>query len=135
MTDLSAPPNSTTRALDMPPGSRGKGTGNTSARSMRGRKSGDGSEETIKIAPIKEATKELMRAYKKKELANADYNAMAKAVAERSNANTGILKRLIASSAKGKYQDTRRLIEQQAVLFEMVGEVPGGSVTDSDAGK
>lgn len=100
-------------ALDMQPGSRG-------------RKGRDGSEETIKIKPIKDAVGDLMKLYKKAELARADYNNAAKAVAERSNANTADIKRLIKSSADGKYEDTRRHIEQQQVLFESVGEVPAG---------
>lgn len=100
-------------ALNMQPGARG-------------RKGRDGSEETIKIKPIKDAVGDLMRLYKKAELALADYNNAAKGVAERSNANTADIKRLIKASAKGNYQDVRRHIEQQQVLFEAVGEVPAG---------
>ena len=103
-------------ALDLKPGSRG-------------RKSRDGGEETIKLKPIQDACADLMKAYKKAELAKQDYNATAKAVAERSNCNTSDIKRLIKSSATGKYEDTRRHIEQQQALFEGIGEVQGGGAT------
>lgn len=108
------------QALDLPPGGRG-----------RGRKSSDGSEETIKIKPIKDAVGELMTLYKKAETAQAEYNNARKLVSERSNCNSADLNRLIKSSAKGNFEDVRRHIEQQSVLFEAVGEVPGGSVSNS----
>lgn len=106
-------------ALNMPKGSRGK----------RGRKDSTGDEQVLKAQPIKEALGELMLAYKKSETARADYNAMRKAVAERSNANAGDLNRLIKASAKGNFEDVQRHIQQQVDLFEMIGEVPGGEVS------
>jgi hypothetical protein len=109
---------------DLAGGRRGKSGG-------RGRKDGSGGEETFKLKPIKEGVAEVMKLYKRFELAKDDYNAAAKAVAERGNLNTSSLKKLISSSAKGKFEDTRRMIEQQNVLFAGVGEVPSGSVTGS----
>jgi len=103
-------------ALDLRPGSRG-------------RKSKDGGEETIKLKPIQDACTELMAGYKKKEAANKEYNTLFKAVAERAGCNAPDLKRLIKSSADGKYEDTRRHIEQQQALFEGIGEVEGGGST------
>jgi hypothetical protein len=100
----------TETALDLKPGARG-------------RKGRDGSEETIKLKPIKDAVRELMALYKKLEQAQSDYNNLRKIVAERSNCNSADLNKLIKSSAKGNYQDVRRHIEQQQVLFEGVGEV------------
>ncbi|HTD91151.1 MAG TPA: hypothetical protein VK663_10845 [Burkholderiales bacterium] len=104
-------------ALELKPGSRG-------------RKSADGGEETISFQPIKEGVAEVMKLYKKAELAVADFNAAAKSVAEKGNINTASLKKLIKSSAKGKFKDTQRAIDQQSVLFETVGEVSGGSDMD-----
>lgn len=103
------------RALDLQPGSRG-----------RGRKNRDGGEETIKIQPIKEAVGELMTLYKKAQSAMGAYNDARKKVSERSNCNSADLNKLIKSSAKGDFEDVRRHIEQQQVLFESVGEVAGG---------
>ena len=104
-------------------------TSTGAAKGTRGRKGPDGTEETIKVTTIKQGVADLMRLYKKAQAAKDDYNNSAKGLAERSNCNTGILKKLISSSAKDKYEDTRRLVEQQSVLFEAVGEVPGGSET------
>lgn len=108
-------------ALDLPPGGRG-----------RGRKSPDGSEETIKIKPIKEAVGELMVLYKQMESASAAYNNARKLVSERSNCNSADLNKLIKASAKGNFEDVRRHVEQQSVLFESVGEVPGGAFGADD---
>lgn len=94
-----------------------------------GRKNGDGTEETIKIKPIKDAVADAMKLYHKFETAKIDFNECIKGIAERSNANSSTLKKLISSSAKGKFEDTRRMVEQQQVIFEEVGEVPTGSVT------
>lgn len=102
------------RNLDLPKGGRG-------------RKSSNGDEETIKLKPIKDACEELMIAYKKLELAKQEYNKLKSLVAERSNCNASDIGRLIKSSATGKYEDTRRHIEQQQALFEGIGEVSPGA--------
>jgi hypothetical protein len=127
MTDLSEGHESRTKALDLPPGGRGRGKGSNA----NGRKDGTGTEETIKIRPLKDGCAECMKLYKIAEEAKKAYNAAAKAVSERGGINTGSFKKLITASAKGKYEDVRRSIEQQSVLFEKVGEVPGGSVSNS----
>lgn len=106
----------TERALDLRPGSRG-------------RKSKDGGEETIKLKPIQDACTELMAGYKKMEQAKDEYNKLFKVVAERAGCNAPDLKRLVKSSATGKYEDTRRHIEQQQALFEGIGEIAGGPAT------
>lgn len=126
MTDLSEGQEQRTQALDLPPGGRGRNKNNAS-----GRKDGTGTEETIKIRPLKDGCGECMKLYKIAEAAKQAYNAAVKMVAERGGINAGSFKKLIASSAKGKFEDTRRTIEQQSILFEKVGEVPGGSVSNS----
>lgn len=103
--------------LDLPVGSRG-----------RGRKDGAGGEEVLKVQPVKDGCKELMVLYKKSVIAKEAYNAAAKAIAEKSNANTATIKRLIESSAKGKFEDVKRAVEQTADLFEAVGEVSASDV-------
>lgn len=102
--------------LGLQPGSRG-----------RGRKDRDGTEEVPKWNTIKEGCSEMMRAYKKLESAREAFNDCVKAVAERGNINAASLKRLIKASAGGDFKDEQRKIDQQATLFEMVGEIPGGA--------
>lgn len=106
-----------TDALGLPKGSRGR----------RGRKDSTGDEQVLKAQPIKEALSELMVAYKSFEAAKAAYNDLRKKVAERSNCNAADLGRLLRASATGKFEDTQRHIQQQADLFELIGEVPGVS--------
>lgn len=104
-------------SLGLPKGSRGR----------RGRKDSTGDEQVLKAQPIKEALSELMVAYKSHEAAKAAYNDLRKKVAERSNCNAADLGRLLRASATGKFEDTKRHIEQQADLFDLIGEVPGVS--------
>lgn len=99
-------------------------------KAPRWRKSSDGTEETIKAQPIKDAVADLMKLYVKLDTAKEDFQSALRGVAERSNANASTIKKLIASSYKGNFEDKRREAEQQAVLFEAVGEVPTGAVTE-----
>lgn len=101
-------------------------------RAPNGRKGRDGTDEVIKFKPIKDATKDLMTLYKKKQQADADYRASLKAVAERGNVNSGNLNRLVKASAKGNYADVRRDIDQQSVLFESIGEIQSGPATSGE---
>lgn len=107
-------------ALNMPKGGRGR----------RGRKDSSGDEQVLKAQPIKEALGELMALYKKAAQASTDYSAARKAVAERSNANSADLNRLIKASAKGNFEDVQRHIQQQADLFETIGEASAGAATE-----
>lgn len=95
----------------------------------KGRKNSDGTEETIKLKPIKDAVSDAMKLYVKMDDAKVAFNDCVKGISERSNANASTIKKLISSSYKGKFEDTRRMVEQQQVIFESVGEVPTGSVT------
>lgn len=106
-----------TEHLNLPKGSRGR----------RGRKNSAGDEEVLKAQPIKDALSELMIAYKSHEAAKVAYNELRKKVAERANCNAADLGRLLRASATGKFEDTKRHIEQQSELFELIGEVPGVS--------
>jgi len=92
-----------------------------------GRKDRDGTEESPNFPKIKDGCKEMMRAYKKLESAREAFNDTVKAVADRGNFNAATLKRLVRASASGNFADHRRMIDQQAVIFEMVGEIPGGA--------
>lgn len=98
-------------------------------KSARGRKDSSGGEEPIKFDPIKKACSEMMRAAKKAELAMSDYNALLKIVAERSGVKAGSLKRLVRSSIKGNFEDVKGAIDQQAALFDTIGEIPVGGET------
>lgn len=106
---------------------------NTSSRA--GRKSRDGSDEVIKFKPIKDATKDLMALFKKKQLADEAYRDQLKAVAERGNVNSSNLNRLVKASAKGNYADVRRDIDQQSILFENIGEIRGDGTTGAASGE
>lgn len=94
-----------------------------------GRKDSTGTEEPIKLKPIKDGVRDAMKLYVKLESAKADYNQFMKGLSERSNVNSTTLKKLISSSHKGKFVDTQRLIEQQQEIFDAVGEVPSGAVS------
>ena len=100
-------------ALNMPKGSRGR----------RGRKDLTGDEQVLKAQPIKEALTELMVSYQKFEAAKKEYNDLRKLVAERSNADSSDLAKLLKASAKGKFEDVQRRLQQQVDLFDLIGEV------------
>lgn len=68
-----------------------------------------------------------MKLLRKAETAKTNSNEAFKALAERSGTTVGNLKRLFRASYKGNYADARRDIDQQSVLFEQVGEIPGGA--------
>lgn len=104
-------------ALNMPKGSRGR----------RGRKDSTGDEQVLKVQPIKDALAELTTLAKKAQLAATAYNDARKKVAERSNANSAQLNKLIKASLSGRFEDVARLVQQQAELFEAVGEVAQGA--------
>lgn len=107
------------RALDLPKGGRG----------ARGRKDSSGDEQVLKAQPIKESLAELMIAFKKSEDARIAYNDLRKKVAERSNASASDLNKLLKASARGNFEDVERHVQATADLFDLIGEVPGGSVT------
>jgi hypothetical protein len=94
-----------------------------------GRKDNDGSEETIKIQPIKDGAAEVMKLYRKADSAKTACNDAMKLLAERSGTNVSNLKKLFKASFKGNFSDVRRDIDQQSVLFESVGEIAGGAPT------
>lgn len=99
--------------------------------SRSGRANRDGTEETIKIKPIKDACADLMKLHKKAENAKADYRTAVKGVAERSGTNAANINKLVKASSKGNYSDVRRDIDQQSVIFEQVGEIAGGKGADA----
>lgn len=105
------------RALDLRPGARG-------------RKDRDGTEETIKIKPIKDASKEVMKLLRRAETAKTECDDAFKLLAERSGTNVSNLKKLFKASLKGNYADVRRDIDQQSVIFEQVGEISSGKASD-----
>lgn len=106
-------------SLGLKPGSRGNG-----------RKSGDGTEEPLKIKPIKDDIGDLMKLYRKEIDAKEKTNEKAKSIAERSNCSAGTLKRLVRASYRGKFEETQRKINQESDVFEAIGEVPGGKGAD-----
>lgn len=110
---MATPQTGNEKALDLRPGARG-------------RRDHDGSEETIKIQPIKDGAKEVMKLMRKAETAKIEANDAFKLLAERSGTNVSNLKKLFKASLKGNYADVRRDIDQQSVLFESVGEISAG---------
>ena len=95
-----------------------------------GRRNNDGSAEVPNFPEIKKATAELMKRFKKAELAEDDYNDACAKVAERTHVNTRNLKKLIKASAKGNFVDVRQDVDQQGALFEMVGEVSASGAAE-----
>lgn len=96
-----------------------------------GRKDKDGTAEIVKFESITKGCSEMMKAYKKLELAKDDYNATVKAVAERSNSNVTTLKKLVRSSAKGNFQDVKDKLDQEQEVFDMVGEIGSGKESEA----
>lgn len=124
-------------AKDQGHGGAGGNGGTSAGTSTRrgGRKNSDGQSEAIDITSIKKSTADLMRRYKKMENAKDDFNDACAKVAESTNVNARNLKKLVKASAKGNFVDVRRDVDQQGVLFEMVGEVTGGPSTAPDEEK
>jgi hypothetical protein len=93
----------------------------------RGRQNKDGTEETVKVEPLRKACPRLLRLYGKAVDTMTDYKEALKAACEANGANTADVARLIKASHKGNFEDVRRHVEQQAIIFEAVGEVsPSG---------
>lgn len=108
----------TDQALDLRPGSRGRSSG---------RKDKDGIEQPIKVKPLKDECPRLMRLLRRVKDAQTEYKEALNKVCEANGANTSDVNRLLKSSLKGNFEDVKRHVEQQAIIFEEVGEV-------SDAG-
>lgn len=96
-------------------------------QTARGRKGRDGIEETVKVTTLRKACPQLLKLYRKSQDAATDYKDALKAACEANGANSADVNKLIKASFKGNYEDVRRHIEQQQIIFEM-GEV-------SDSGK
>lgn len=105
------------QALDLRPGSRGCG-----------RKDRDGIEETVKVPSLKEACPRPLRMLRMATEHMTDYKEALKAVCESNSANTSDVNKLLKASLKGNFEDARRHVEQQQIIFEGVGEI-------SDAGE
>lgn len=116
--------NQAQEALGLPPGARGQG----------GRKGPDGSEEVPDFKSIRESARDCMKLLERVEDAKEKAAKAINALAERSNTNSRNLRKLFKANLKGNFADARRDIEQQAVLFEQVGEV-GGEVSAAAAEK
>lgn len=96
------------------------------SRRAGGRKDREGTEETIRIQPIKEGAAEVMKLMRRAEDAKTKVNEAFEALAKRSGTTVANLKKLFKSSLKGTFAEARRDVDQQQVLFEQVGEIPGG---------
>lgn len=107
-------------ALDMRPGSRG-------------RRDQSGIEGPVKVKPLKDGVKELMKLYMRIESAKTKYKEALKTCAGAGNVSASTLGKLIRVSANGKFKDTVHAVEQEQEVFEAVGEVPGGK--DSESGE
>lgn len=96
-----------------------------------GRRDKDGTEETIKLKPIKDRMAEQMKLMRRADDAKTKMNEGFKSLAEASGTNVTNLKRLFRASFNGNFADARRDIDQQQVLFEQIGEIPGGAKGES----
>jgi hypothetical protein len=102
------------QALDLEPGSRGRGGG---------RKNRDGIEEAPKVPTLKQACPRLLRLYRQAQEHMTEYKEALTKICEANHANAGDVNRLIKASFKGNFEDVRRHVEQQQIIFEGVGEV------------
>lgn len=91
-----------------------------------GRRDKDGGEEVIKLKPIKDRMGEQMKLLRRAEDAKTKSNEGFKELAKASGTNVGNLKKLFRASNGGNFKDVQRDIDQQQVLFEQIGEIPGG---------
>lgn len=108
-------PTTQEQALDLQPGSRG-----------RGRKNSRGEEEVPNYKTVKDASANLMKLLRRQSVLNTEINEAFKAVAERSNTRAAHLRKLFKASLAGRFVDARNDADQQSVMFEMVGEVAAG---------
>lgn len=111
------------------------GTGTETGKNGRkavGRRDGQGNEKTVKIPPLKAGVKECMTLFMRAEAARVRYKDACKATAERGGIESSTLNKLIKSSAKGRFEETKSDIDQQALIFDQVGEVEGGKPSDHD---
>lgn len=95
-------------------------------RKPRGRKGADGIEMTITISNVKDGSAECMKLFNKSERAKTLYKEAIKKVAESGGIQASTLNKWIKASAKGKFADVKRDIEQQALVFDECGECAGG---------
>lgn len=91
-----------------------------------GRRTKDGGEEVIKFQTIKDRMGEQMKLIRRSDDAKTKMNEGFKALAEASGTNVGNLKKIFKASYNGNFKDVQRDIDQQQVLFETIGEIPGG---------
>lgn len=100
-----------------------------------GRKGKDGGEEIIKFSTIKERSAEQMKLIRRADSAKNAMNDGFKALAEASGTNVSNLKKLFKASFNGNFKDVQRDIDQQQVLFETLGEIPGGGGKGAASGE
>lgn len=87
----------------------------------KGRKSSDGTEDVIKVKPLKEAIAELETLKTKADAAKDRLNDAIKAVAERSGLLSKVVRKLVNARHGEGFEDAKREVDQLAIVFDEVG--------------
>lgn len=88
-----------------------------------GRRDSTGTPETVKILPLKAECPRLLKMLRKAKKQMEDYRENLNDVCEANGANSAVVNRLLNASLKGNYETVRQKAEQQAIVFDGVGEV------------
>lgn len=102
-------PTSAEQALDLKPGSRGKG-----------RRGSEGQEAVIKLEALSVKTDELVKLHTAATDAATDFGEAVKKVAEEAGLNAATVRKYIAARAGDKYDETKQRVLQLALVFEEV---------------
>lgn len=91
--------------------------GETAKQTRRGRVEPDGQEANPDPKIIEGALPELERLYRRKQDANADFNAAVKDKAKKAGFNASVVKKFITVRANEQMEEERRKQDQLALLF------------------
>lgn len=103
------------------------GTGaNERSQDRKGRKKADGTERTLEPLTVRKGLNRLMELLRKADSAKEDYNDALKKLADSGGFQASNINKLIKASIKGNFADVKRDVDQLSILFDEVGEAPGG---------
>lgn len=96
-------------------------TANDVINRARGRKDNSGQEGIINTTPLKKSLKELEDAYQKFINAKDALSGIVKSVAEKTNLQSGTIRKLLKARNSDKVEDTIRSAEQVQLVLEEFG--------------
>mgnify|MGYP001563945639 CR=1 FL=1 len=92
-----------------------------------GRKQKDGTEDVIKVKPLKDAIDDLIVLHAKAMTARGKLNDAVKVVAEKSGLLSSVVRKLVNARAGENWEEESRKVVQLGIVFEEVGAISGGS--------